>query len=93
MEETITIQVKGHSRTVRQREVHFTCQLCSGEYTILQHLGRPPLYCATCRLKLETWRRQDDRYAAADRMRRLRDARRAAQATPLLASPRQTVGH
>ena len=77
MEETLTIAVKGHIRTVRPREVHFTCQLCRGAYTVVQHLGRPPLYCPECRQKLERWRRQDDRDAAADRMRRLRETRRA----------------
>jgi hypothetical protein len=91
MEETITIQVKGHTRTVRQREVRFTCQQCSGEYTVVQHLGRPPLYCAGCRKDLEVCRRALDRDAAADRMRRLRDARRASQPLPQLpASPRRT---
>jgi hypothetical protein len=77
MEEPITIQVKGHTRTVRPREVRFTCQFCSGEFTVWQHLGRPPLYCTYCRENLERWRRWDDRDAAAERMRRLRDARRA----------------
>jgi len=77
MEGTITIAVKGHIRTVRPREVHFTCQLCRGEYTVVQHLGRPPLYCATCREDRERWRRGDGRDAAAERMRRLRETRRA----------------
>jgi hypothetical protein len=93
MGETITIQVKSHTRTVRHREVHFTCQLCSGDYTVQQHLGRPPRYCARCRQDLERWRRQDDRDAAADRMRRLRDARRAAQSPPPPDRSRQKVGH
>lgn len=93
MEETITIAVKGHTRMVRQREVRFTCQFCRGEHIIQQHLGRPPRYCARCRDDLERWRRQDDRDAAAARMRRLRDARRAAQATPPSDRTNQTAGH
>jgi hypothetical protein len=94
MEDAITITVKGHTRTVRSREVCFTCQLCSGAYTIHQHLGRPPLYCDACRQKVERWRREDDRDAAAERMRRLRQARRASQPTPpLSASPRPMPGH
>jgi uncharacterized Zn finger protein (UPF0148 family) len=84
MEEAITITVKGHTRTVRPRVVHYTCQQCGGAYTIEQHLGRPPLYCPECRQKVERWRREDDRDAAAERMRRLRETRRADQRTPPL---------
>ncbi len=89
MDEAITITVKGHTRTVRQREVQYTCEFCSGEYTVLQYLGRPPLYCDECRRTLERWRRQDDRDAAAERMRQLRERRRAGQST----QPRNTNAH
>ena len=88
MEEAITIIVKGHTRTVRQRTVGYSCQNCGGTYIIQQYLGRPPLYCPECRQKLERWRREDDRAAAAERMRRLRETRRADQRTPP-----QTLGH
>ena len=81
MNETRTIAVKGHTRTIHPHEVRFTCQLCAGEYTVQQYLGRPPLYCASCRRDVERWRRWDDRDAAAERMRRLREARRASQPT------------
>lgn len=79
MENVITIQVRSHTRTVRAREVRFTCQQCGQEETVQQHLGRPPLYCGFCRQQLVHWRRQDDRDAAAARMRRLRAARPAPQ--------------
>ncbi|HVA92270.1 MAG TPA: hypothetical protein VNL71_20790 [Chloroflexota bacterium] len=88
MDEAITITVKGHTRTVRQRTVGYTCQNCGGTYTIEQYLGRPPLFCPECRQKLERWRREDDRDAAAERMRRLRETRRTDQRTPP-----QMLGH
>jgi hypothetical protein len=93
MEDAITITVKGHTRTVRPRAVHYTCQQCGGACTIQQHLGRPPLYCAECRVRVGRWRREDDRDAAAERMRQLRETRRAAQRTqPLHNHTPQTLG-
>jgi DNA-directed RNA polymerase subunit RPC12/RpoP len=91
MEDAITITVNGHTRTVRLRAVSYTCQECGGTFTIQQHLGRPPRHCPACRAMLERWRREDDRDAAAARMRRLREARRASQsASPLSAPPDHT---
>jgi hypothetical protein len=93
MDEAITIMVKGHARTVRRRAVRYTCAQCGQEQTIQQHLGRPPRYCPACREQLERWRREDDRDAAAARMRRLRESRRAAQLAPPSDRTRQTSGH
>jgi uncharacterized Zn finger protein (UPF0148 family) len=94
MDEAITITVKGHTRTVRPRAVGYTCQQCGGACAIQQHLGRPPLYCPECRQKVERWRREDDRDAAAERMRRLRETRRADQRTqPRSDRTPQTLGH
>lgn len=46
---------------------------CEQTVTELRYPGPPPRYCPSCRQQLEQWRRQDDRDAAAERMRRLRE--------------------
>lgn len=75
-----TIQVGTHTRTLKQREVTYTCQFpyCERSITELRYPGPTPRYCPDCRQKSERWRREDDRDAAAARMQRLRDQRRAA---------------
>jgi hypothetical protein len=75
-----TIQVGVHLRTLKQREVTYTCQFpyCGQTVTELRYPGPTPRYCPACKQKQERWRREDDRDAAAARMRRLRDQRRAA---------------
>ena len=78
VEETITVPVRHHTRIVPARDVRFTCWQCGQEKTVRQFLGRPPRYCASCRDQVEQWRREDDRDAAAARMRRLRATRPAA---------------
>jgi hypothetical protein len=79
MQDEITIMVREHTRLVRRREVHYTCRQCGQACCVQQYLGRPPLYCADCRQQLGRWRRQDDRDAAAERMRYLRASRRTSQ--------------
>jgi hypothetical protein len=75
-----TIQVGKHVRTLKQREVTYACQFpyCERTITELRYPGPTPRYCAFHKEQMEQWRRQDDRDAAAERMRRLRDQRRAA---------------
>jgi len=77
--EVITVQVRHHARTIPVRDVRFTCWQCGQEQTVRQYLGRPPRYCASCHDQVEQWRREDDRDAAAARMRRLRATRQATQ--------------
>ncbi len=79
-----TIQVGTHRRTLTQREVTYTCQFPSCEHTVteLRYPGPTPRYCAHCKRLLEQWRRQDDRDAAAERMRRLREQRRTPSQQP-----------
>jgi hypothetical protein len=79
-----TSQVGTHSRTLKQREVTYTCQFpyCEQTVTELRYPGPTPLYCSSCRQMLREWRREDDRDAAAARMRRLRDQRRVASQRP-----------
>jgi len=78
------IQVGTYVRTLKQREVTYTCQFPSCEDTVteLRYPGPAPRYCAFHKQQVERWRRQDDRDAAADRMRRLREQRRAANQQP-----------
>ena len=73
------IQVGMHTRTLKQREVTYSCQFpyCGRTVTELRYPGPTPRYCAFCKRELAQWRRQDDRDAAAERMRRLREQRRA----------------
>ncbi len=75
-----TIQVSTYTRTLKQREVTYTCQFpyCGQTVTEYRYPGPTPRYCPECKQKQERWRREDDRDAAAARMRRLRDQRRAA---------------
>ena len=79
-----TIQVGTHVRTLKQREVTYTCQFPYGECTIteLRYPGPTPKYCDAHRRQLEQWRRHDDREAAAERMRRLREQRRTTSQQP-----------
>jgi hypothetical protein len=74
------IQVGTHTRTLKQREVTYTCQFpyCEQTITELRYPGPTPHYCAFHKQQQEQWRRQDDRDAAAERMRRLREQRRMA---------------
>lgn len=78
------IQVSTHVRTLKQREVTYTCQFpyCEVTVTELRYPGPRPRYCPFCRRQVEQWRRQDDRDAAAERMRRLREQRRATGQQP-----------
>jgi hypothetical protein len=73
------LQVGGYRRTIRQREVTYTSQFpyCGQTVTELRYPGPTPRYCPDCKQKQERWRREDDRDAAADRMRRLREQRRS----------------
>jgi hypothetical protein len=73
-----TLQVGSYRRTIRQRAVTYTCQDCGRTETVLRYPGPTPRYCAYCKAMLERWRRQVDRPAAAARMWRLREERRAA---------------
>jgi hypothetical protein len=72
------LQVGSYRRTIRQRPVTATCQECGRIETVLRYPGPTPRYCAYGKTLLERWRRQDDRPAAAARMWRLREERRAA---------------
>jgi hypothetical protein len=73
-----TLQVGSYHRTIRQRAVTYTCQDCGRTESVLRYPGPTPRYCAYCKTLLERWRRQVDRPAAAARMWRLREERRAA---------------
>lgn len=75
-----TIQVGTHTRILTQREVTYTCQFpyCGRTVTDLRYPGPTPRYCPDCKQQWEQWRRAEDRDAAAERMRRLRDQRRTA---------------
>jgi hypothetical protein len=76
-----TIQVNAYTRRLTQRAVTYTCQFpyCGHTVTELRYPGPTPRYCPACKQQQERWRREDDRDAAAARMRRLRDQRRAAR--------------
>jgi hypothetical protein len=73
-----TLQVGGYHRTIRQRVVTYPCQDCGRTDTVLRYPGPTPRYCAYCKELVERWRRLTDRPAAAARMWRLREQRRAA---------------
>jgi hypothetical protein len=79
-----TIQVGTHTRTLKQREVTYTCQFpyCEQTVTELRYPGPTPRYCPACKQKWKQWRREDDRDDAAARMRRLRNQRRTASQQP-----------
>jgi len=79
-----TIQVSTHTRTLKQREVTYTCQFpyCEQTITELRYPGPTPRYCPDCKQQWIRWRREDDRDDAAARMRRLRDQRRTASQQP-----------
>jgi hypothetical protein len=78
---TITITTRGYSRQVPVRIVQYTCVECGREQETRHTVGRLPLYCWWCRRLIEQVRREHDRDAAAERMRRLRESRRASQPT------------
>jgi hypothetical protein len=73
-----TIQVGTHTRTLKQRAVTYTCEFpyCGRTVTEFRYPGPTPRYCPACKQTWERWRREEDRAAAAARMRRLRDQRR-----------------
>jgi hypothetical protein len=65
-------------RTLKQRDVTYTCQFPYCEHppnTQLRYPGPTPRHCAFHKQQMEQRRRQDDR-EAAERMRRLREQRR-----------------
>jgi transposase len=78
---TITISTRGYSRQVPVRTIRYTCVECGREEEARHTVGRLPQYCWWCRRLSEREHREQDRDAAAERMRRLRESRRISRAT------------